>query len=146
MDLVECIVHDIEKAWDAKQDCTLATLDVESAFDGVQPGRLSARLREQGRSLPYVNWAASFASCRKARLRVDNYVREFLDIPYGLPQGFPASPTTFFLFLEPIFKLGFPIFGYFDDMTILSVAKTLIESSRLTVARIDAATQWCNRI
>ena len=47
MDLVEGLVHDVEKVWDAKQVCTLATLDVESAFDCVQPSRPSARLREQ---------------------------------------------------------------------------------------------------
>ncbi|KAI0992600.1 hypothetical protein K3495_g15585, partial [Podosphaera aphanis] len=48
MDLVECLAHDVEKVWEGKQVCTLATLDVESAFDSIQPGRLSVRLREQG--------------------------------------------------------------------------------------------------
>lgn len=45
MDLVECLVHDVEKAWEGKQVCTLVTLDVQSAFDSIQPGRLAARLR-----------------------------------------------------------------------------------------------------
>ncbi|KAI0995243.1 hypothetical protein K3495_g12938 [Podosphaera aphanis] len=145
MDLVECLVHDVEKACDMKQVCTLATLDVESAFDSIQPGRLSVRLREQGWPVPYVNWAASFASDRKARLQVDDLVGKFLDIPHGLPQGSPASPILFLLFLEPLFKLAFPTYGYVDDVAILSVAKNLVESSRLTVARVDAVTQWCNR-
>ncbi|KAI1003170.1 hypothetical protein K3495_g5036 [Podosphaera aphanis] len=48
VDLVECLVHDDEKAWESNQVCTLATLDIQSAFDSVQPGRLSVRLREQG--------------------------------------------------------------------------------------------------
>ncbi|KAI1001442.1 hypothetical protein K3495_g6753 [Podosphaera aphanis] len=145
MDLVESLVHDIEKSWDAKQVCTLATLDVKSAFDSIQPVRLSARWREQGWPIPYVNWAASFSSCRKARLRVDDFVGEFLDIPHGLPQGSPASPILFLLFLEPLFKHGFPTFGYVDDMAILSVAKTLGEYSRLTAVRVETVTQWCNK-
>ncbi|KAI0999065.1 hypothetical protein K3495_g9128 [Podosphaera aphanis] len=145
MDLIECLVHDVEKAWEGKQVCSLATLDVESAFDSIQPGRLSVRLREQGWPLQYVNWAASFASGRKARLRVDDFVGEFLDIPHGLPQGSPASPILFLLFLELLFKLDFPTFGYVDDVAILSVAKTLAESSRLTAARIEVVTQWCDR-
>ncbi|KAI0992052.1 hypothetical protein K3495_g16134, partial [Podosphaera aphanis] len=94
---------------------------------------------------PYVNWAASFASGRKARLRVDDFVGEFLDIPHGLPQGSPASPILFLLFLEPLFKHRFPTFGYVDDVAILSVAKTLVESSRLTAARVETVTQWCNQ-
>lgn len=55
MDLVECLVHDVEKALDMKQVCTLATFDVGSAFDSIQPGRLSVRLREQGWPLAYGN-------------------------------------------------------------------------------------------
>ncbi|KAI1001962.1 hypothetical protein K3495_g6240 [Podosphaera aphanis] len=104
MDLVECLVHDVEKVWETKQLCTLATLDIQSAFDSIQPGRLRIRLREQGWPLPYVNWAASFSCCRKARLRIDDFDGNFLDVPYGLPQGSPASPIIILLFLEPLFK------------------------------------------
>ncbi|KAI1007882.1 hypothetical protein K3495_g352 [Podosphaera aphanis] len=145
MDLVECLVHGIEKIWEVKEVCTLAISDVESAFDSIQPGRLSFRLREQGWPLSYVNWAASFASGGKACLRVDDFVGEFLDIPHGLPQRSPASPILFLLFLEPLFKFDFPTSGYVDDAVILSVAKTLAESLRLTAARIQAVTQCCNR-
>ncbi|KAI0998058.1 hypothetical protein K3495_g10131 [Podosphaera aphanis] len=145
VDLVECLVHDVEKAWESNQVCTLATIDIQSAFDSVQPGRLSVRLREQGWPLPYVNWAASFASRRKARLRVDDFVGDFLDIPHGLPQGSPASPILFLLFLEPLFKLGFPTFGYVDDVAILSVAKTLVDISLLTASRVGSVTRWCEQ-
>lgn len=145
MDLVECLVHDVEKAWEAKQVCTLATLDIQSAFDSIQPGRLFVRLREQGWPSAYANWAASFASHRKARLRVDEYVGDFLDIPHGLPQGSPASPILFLLFLEPLFKLGFPTFGYVDDVAILSVSKSLVDTSRLTANRIESITRWCGQ-
>ncbi|KAI1004129.1 hypothetical protein K3495_g4078 [Podosphaera aphanis] len=44
MDLVECLVHDVEKAWETKQVCTLATLNIQIAFDSVQPGRLRSRV------------------------------------------------------------------------------------------------------
>ena len=72
VDLVECLVHDIENAWANKKVCTLATVDIESAFDGVQPGRLAVRLREQGWPSPLVKWAASFASEKHARFRLDD--------------------------------------------------------------------------
>ncbi|KAI0998679.1 hypothetical protein K3495_g9515 [Podosphaera aphanis] len=142
MDFVGCLVHDVEKAWETKHVCTLATLDVQSAFDSILPGRLSSRLREQGWPEPYVNWAASFASCREARLRVDSFVGDFLEIPHGLPQGSPASPT---LFLEPLLKLGFSIFGYVDEVAILSVTKNLVDTSHLTINRVGTITQWCDR-
>ncbi|KAI0997219.1 hypothetical protein K3495_g10969 [Podosphaera aphanis] len=145
MDLVERLVHDVEKAWETKQVCTLATLDIQSALDSIQPGRLRICLREQGWPLPYVNWAASFSCCRKARLRIDDFVGNFLDIPHGLPQGSPVPPILFLLFLEPLFKLGFPTYGYVDDVAILSVAKTLVNTSRLTANSVESITRWCDQ-
>ena len=68
-----------------------------------------------------------------------------MDIPHGLPQGSPASPILFLLFLEPLFKLGFPTFGYVDDVAILSVAKTLADSSHLTTNRVGSITCWCEQ-
>lgn len=140
---MECLVHDIEKAWEVKQVGTLATPDVESAFHSIQSGRHAVRLREQGWPLPYFNWAASFASCRKARLRVEDFGGDFLEVPHGLPQGSPGSPILFLLFLEPLFKLWFPTFGYVDDVAILLVAKNLDNPSRLTATRVGTDIQWC---
>lgn len=75
---------------------------------------------------------------------MDEFVGNFLDIPHGLPQGSPASPILFLLFLEPLFKLGFPTFGYVDDAAILSVAKTLVDTSLLTASRVESITSWCD--
>ena len=68
-----------------------------------------------------------------------------MDIPYGLPQGSSASPILFLLFLESVFKLGFPTYGYVDDVAILSVAKSLIDTSRLTANRVGSITRWCDQ-
>lgn len=76
---------------------------------------------------------------------MDDFVGDFLDIPHGLPQGSPASPILFLLFLEPLFKLGFPTFGYVDDVAILSVAKTLVDTSLLTAFRVGSVTRWCEQ-
>ncbi|KAI1000380.1 hypothetical protein K3495_g7818 [Podosphaera aphanis] len=147
MDFVECLVHDVEKAWETKQVCTLATLatlNIQSAFDSIQPGRLFVRLREQGWPSVYDNWAVSFAFPGKVHLRVDEYVGDFLYIPHGLPQGSPTSPILFLLFLKSLFKLGVPTFGYIDDVAILSVLKSLVDTSRLTANVVGSSTRWCN--
>ncbi|KAI1007421.1 hypothetical protein K3495_g804 [Podosphaera aphanis] len=88
------------------------------------PGRLLVRLRELGWPSAYAKWAASFASRRKARLRVDEHVGDFLDIQHAL------------------IKLGFPTFGYVDDVAILSVAKSLVDTSLLTANRVKSITRW----
>ena len=106
MDLAECLVHDVVKAWETKQVCTIATLDIQSALDSIQPGSLRVRFREQGWLLPYVNRAASFAFCRKARLRVDDFIGDFLDIKHGLSQVFLASPCYFSSFSSLYSNLG----------------------------------------
>lgn len=48
IDFTTCIVHDVETVLNSKLAASLITLDVKSAFDGVLPGFLIHRLREQG--------------------------------------------------------------------------------------------------
>ncbi|KAL5604161.1 uncharacterized protein BROUX77_004347 [Berkeleyomyces rouxiae] len=142
-DLVECLVHDVKDAWAMKNVCTLATVDVEGAFDSVQPGRLAVRMREQGWPDPLVRWAATFASGRFARFRLDDHLTEFRSIPHGLPQGSPASPILFLLYLEPLLNVIPASFGYVDGIAFLCSAKTLEESARLAAERVSQARQWC---
>ena len=71
VDLTTCLTHDVEEALNQGLTASLLTLDVKGAFDAVLPGRLIRRLREQGWPDNLVRWAASFATGRSVRVRLD---------------------------------------------------------------------------
>ena len=141
-DLVDCLVHDIESCWERRKVCTLITMDVEGAYDSIQPHRLAARLRDQGWPDNMVRWALSFSSQRCARFRLDDFTSDTYNIPFGLPQGSPASPILFSLFLEPLFQLV-DGFGYVDDLAFLGTGTTLALSSEEALVKANVAIQFC---
>ena len=48
VDLVGCLVHDVEKAWSNGKVASLLVFDVQGAFETVFADRIQARLRDQG--------------------------------------------------------------------------------------------------
>lgn len=144
IDLVESLLDDVHRTRSRGHVCTLATLDVEGAYDSILPGRLSVRLREQGWPPQYVSWAASFAASRQVQVKIDHFTDEARTTPQGLPQGSPASPILFLLFLEPLFTVVPNSYGYVDDVAILSSAANLEWSSGIAANRIKLASDWCS--
>ncbi|KAI1006659.1 hypothetical protein K3495_g1555, partial [Podosphaera aphanis] len=145
-DLTTCLTHDVETALNRNLTASLLTLDVKGAFDGVLPGRLVYRLREQGWPDHLVNWVASFATARQAKVRLDGTVGPAVGIPCGLPQGSPASPILFTLYLSPLFRLGNPSnrFGYADDVALLRISSSLQTNARLLSQDLQDALCWGN--
>lgn len=95
-DLATCLTHDVEEA--------LLILDVKGAFNAVLPGRLIRRLREQGWPPHICRWAASFATGRSVRIRLDGQTGPAEQLEWGLPQGSPASPILFILYVAPLLR------------------------------------------
>ena len=103
VDLVSCLVHDIEAAWDQNQAASLLTLDIKGAFNIVLANRLQLRLREQGWPNNLVYWVGSFMSGRTARVRLEGATTATYPLACGLPQGSPVSPILFMLYTEPLY-------------------------------------------
>lgn len=78
---------------------------------------------EQIIPLPLIRWVASFLTNRKAAIRLDGYTGIQEKIQIGVPQGSPAAPILFMLFIAPLFNLflgdrkepGIATRGYVDD-------------------------------
>ena len=85
VDLTTCLTHDVETALNSNYTASLLTLDVKGAFDGVLPGRLIRRLREQGWPDCLVRWISAFATNRSARIRLDGSTSPTIHIKCGLP-------------------------------------------------------------
>jgi hypothetical protein len=127
VDLTTCLTHDVEEALLSGSKASFLTMDVKGAFDGVLPGRLVRRLREQGWPDHLVRWIQSFATNRSIKIRLDGETGLATDIWCGLPQGSPISPILFMLYTAPLFWLGTLAgrFGYADDVGLLAVSTDL---------------------
>ncbi|KAI0992648.1 hypothetical protein K3495_g15537, partial [Podosphaera aphanis] len=143
-DLTTCLVHDVETALSRKLTASVLTLDVKGAFDGILPGRLVRRLREQGWPENVVLWVTSFVTNRVVRIRLDGSVGPETKVHCGLPQGSPVSPILFMLYLSPLFFLGSAKnkFGYADDVALLRTSSTLQENAALLSRDLQEAIDW----
>jgi ribonuclease HI len=143
-DLVACLVHDIEVAWGKGQVASLLTTDIKGAFDSILRNRLTLRLREQGWPIWLIRWVASFQSDRSVSVRLGDIVTDPTSLSCGLPQGSPASPVLFILYIAPLLKvLRNPerSFGYADDIGRLVCGSTMeqnVEDLKLDLVQILA--------
>ncbi|KAJ0127863.1 putative zinc-binding oxidoreductase [Fusarium oxysporum f. sp. albedinis] len=143
-DLVTALIHDMEEAFARKKVATLATMDIQGAFDTVMRNRLVLRLREQGWPYHLARWAESFMEDRSARARYQDTITHFAPLQCGLPQGSPVSPILFLLHTGLIYQLGNPQgrFGYADDTAILSIGDTVDETTAMASSSIDEMVRW----
>lgn len=143
-DLTTCLTHDVEAALSKGLKTTLLTMDVKGAFDGVLPGRLARRLREQGWPDNLVRWVQSFTTDRSVRIRLDGSTGPDTPIQCGLPQGSPISPILFMLYIAPLFWLGTPVkrFGYADDVALIQTSTSLEENCEKLQADLQEALRW----
>jgi ribonuclease HI len=145
VDIVGCLHHDVEVALSKKQFCTMITFDIQGAFDAVLRRRLLLRLREQGWPDNVVHLVDSFMKDRCASIRYQNVSTDMDPLFCGLPQGSPASPILFLLYIEPIHKLSNPEnrYGYADDGSLLGIASnSLVESAERAQKMLDEVIAW----
>lgn len=128
---------EIQIVWDNNQVAAKATLDV-SAFDRALQNRLIFRLRTQGWPENFLRWVDLIMSDRSATITIDEYISKEFKLKCELPQGSPASPVLFFLYMEPLFKSAFGInLGYADDMGLLVRARTIPDCGQILQRRLD---------
>lgn len=144
IDLVGCLIHDVEKARARKHVASLLTMDIKGAFDTVLPGRLQNRLCEQGWPGWLIRWVTSFISQRSAKIRFENIFTEDEPLTCGLPQGSPISPILFLLYTEPILKLvkWRTKYAYADDLAILRTGPSLSDCTKKLSADIALIMSW----
>ncbi|KAK4069806.1 hypothetical protein Purlil1_13644 [Purpureocillium lilacinum] len=143
-DLVAALIHDIEVALSRGMVATLISMDAQGTFDTVMRNMLILRLRQQGRPLNLVKWAASFMQDRSAAVRFQDITTPPSPLECGLAQGSPASPILFALYIAPIYRLGNSggRFGYADDTAMLRVGCLLEETATLASRDMRELLTW----
>lgn len=144
VDLTTCLTHDIEKALNSGLKASFITMDVKGAFDGILPGRLARRLREQGWPAHLISWVISFITNRTVKIQLDGETGPETSIKCGLPQGSPISPILFMLYIAPLFWLGGlkRRFGYADDIGLLCISLSLQSNSTSLQKDLQEILDW----
>ncbi|EKG09163.1 Reverse transcriptase [Macrophomina phaseolina MS6] len=143
LDLAACAAHDVEQAL-LKHEASMLMMDVQGAFDAVLPNRLIKRLREQGWPERVVRWTQEFVTKRKARVRMEGVTTDEKELQCGVPQGSPASPILYMLYLSPLLKRGNvqTRFAYADDVAFLRTGKNTEETTKALTADLEDSLRW----
>ncbi|CEJ95251.1 hypothetical protein VHEMI10742 [[Torrubiella] hemipterigena] len=139
-DLVAALIHDIELERKKGNYVTIATADVQGAYDAILRNRMATRHYLQGWPINLVNWIHSFLSGRRVSIRLQDIVTALMKLTCGLPQGSPMSPVLFILYTAVLYTITGPLqrYGYADDMAMLFSAPTLRQTTRQANAAIEA--------
>ncbi len=141
VDLVSCVIHDVEAAMRNNKVTAMVTLDVQGAFDAVLHKRLLQRMRNQGWPRSLCRWVESFLTQRKIRVRHQDGITQDKVAECGVPQGSPLSPLLFLLYIAILVQQGNKDskFGYADDIAVLcrgSSAAEAVANAQLEVERL----------
>ena len=142
----------ILKTLDDGKCVILLLLDLSAAFDTVDHDRLMSILfNEIGLRGVALRWFTSYLFHRRQAVNIKGHISDFLDIPYGVPQGSVLGPFLFNIYVRNFIRIlkeaGFIAHGYADDHQIPKVfsVEFQYESIRVAIPRcLEIIAQWMN--
>ena len=108
----------ITHATDSNNYALMASLDLSAAFDLVNVGLLTKRLRIIGLPMDLVNLIEIWLTDRKFYVELDGQVSEVLESEDGTIQGSVLGPILYAIFVSPLFDLA-NLTNFADDNFIL---------------------------
>ena len=114
------VTNDIIVSLDSSMCTIKLLLDLSAAFDTVDHDVLLDILWfELGIRGKVFDWFVSFLSNRKQAVVIDGQKSNFVDNPYGVPQGSVLGPVLFNVYVRSLITIlkqeGYTVHGYADD-------------------------------
>ncbi|ODM21086.1 hypothetical protein SI65_04139 [Aspergillus cristatus] len=147
-DAVGCLIEEVHQSWAAKQLAATLFMDIKGAFDHVNAALLVNRLEAMGLDGSLVNWVASFLSDRQVQLVIDGHPGLITPISSGLPQGSPASPILFLIYIQGAFPAieqatpGIRALSFADDVGLIARGNSVQGVCSQLQAAGEAAIAW----
>jgi hypothetical protein len=123
-------------------------IDVKGAFDNVYKPRLLHTMRKMKLHPSVTRWVEIFLSERLASLSFDKDKEPMTPIRTGIPQGLPASPIIFLLYLTPVFTLLWQTHqnitcpSYIDDICLMTKGTSAADNARELGDAVDTCFTW----
>ena len=93
--------------------------DLMKAFDTIPHKRLIGKLESYGISEDLIEWAKSFLTDRRQRVRVNGSYSDFQQVTSGIPQGSVLGPILFVIYINDLpDKLESNCYMFADDTKI----------------------------
>ena len=148
IDAVACLIQEVHGAWAEKQLAGALLMDVKGAFDHVAAPKLTDRMLELGIDGDLVRWTRSFLADRKVQLVVDGFQCPEKPISTGVPQGSPASPILFIIYISRVFHVieeavpGMGPLSFADDIGLVAAAGSVDQVCEKLQKAGEVAIQW----
>lgn len=148
--LLLCLNNGVLIAMDNGKCTIILLLDLSAAFDTVDHDRLLYILfHELGLRDAVLMWFESYLLHRQQAVDIDGDLSDFLDTPYGVPQGSVLGPILFNIYVRSLIntlnQAGFEAHGYADDHQSFKVfsIEFQYEAIRVAVPKcLDIIAHW----
>lgn len=102
-------------------------IDLKSAFDTVDSGRLLKKLKRLGLSDAAVALLASFQNNRQTATSIGEHTSGFKDVKVGVPQGSKLGPIQFIVYINDLLRQSFigRLLLYADDAVLTYVSDSM---------------------
>jgi hypothetical protein len=126
-------------------------LDVRGAFDNVSSTCLLHTMLQLGCPKAVLSWGKSFPANRTTALSFDSCTDIQCPIIMGIPQGSPALPILFLLYLCPLFdtlKTAHPMLwapSYIDDVALVTHGRSCEDNTHILEQATQTVFKWADK-
>ena len=114
------MMHHWHSAVDRNQSVRTVFIDFAKAFDHVDHSILVGRLLAFGLHDVIIRWMYSFLMHRRQRVKIGDFLSDWLEVFAGMPQGSFLGPLTFIILIDSL-RAACLTHKFVDDTTVTEI-------------------------